>query len=537
MKTTTSTTKALAIFAIICLSITSNSQTTYRDNGTNTTYTLGNGDSLYIASGTYTGVINTWTSGSKITVAQNANFKPSSFNDNKSKLRILGTAVLPVLTTGAGFDLKNYGNLTVNGSSEMNGGSQAWFNNFGATITFKGKMSINQDNSSFTNDGTVLAKSDFFLYANSTINNTNTITVEGDFKTSKGTLNNSGKFYSLKGITLSGSLVVNNSCKMIADNGINIDNSNTTVYNSGFLWASNSKSNSYITNSGTIISSGTGKVKSVAFTNWGTIRGNGWFYFTGATRGDGTIGTPGITTDSIRVYDVTRANPATIFDVQYGTIRANVKYSVFAAPDTSASAMTSCSAQYVSASNMATLPVVWNYFEAKLVDAIPVLDWSAQQDPGTIYELERSYDNAVFAKITSVVAETNKSVYQYADKNVDISRQVVHYRIKATEPDGSVKFTAVKIVKLVTSNSASTQVYPNPFTSQFTIAYTATVNEKITIRIYNANGQLRMVKNASANKGTTTITLTEAANFASGLYIVEISNGSNITATQKIIKN
>jgi hypothetical protein len=536
MKTIISST-LLAVFAIISFSISAGAQTTYTDKGTNTTYTLGNGDSLYIASGTYTGVINTWTAGSKITVAQNANFKPSSFSDNKSKLKVLGTAVLPALTTGAGFDLKNYGNITVNGAAEMNGGSQTWFNNFGATITLKGKMSINQDNSSFTNDGTVIAKSDFFLYAKSTINNTNTITVEGDFKTSKGTLNNSGKFYSLKNITLSGSLVVNNSCKMIADNGINIDNSNTTVYNSGFLWASNSKSNSYITNSGTIISSGTGKVKSVAFTNWGTIKGNGWFYFTGGTRGDGTIGTSGVTTDSVRIYDVTRTNPATIFDVQNGTIRANVKYVVFAAPDTSASAMTSCSAQFVSASNLATLPVVWNYFEAKLVNSVPELNWSAQQDPGTVYELQRSYDNSVFTKITSVIAETNKSVYQYADKDIDNKKQVIYYRIKATEPDGSVKFTPVKIVKTINSNPAVTQIYPNPFTSQLTIAYTATANEKITIRIYNANSQILIVKSSTANKGTTTFTLTEVANFTHGLYIVEISNGSNITATQKIIKN
>jgi hypothetical protein len=527
----------LAATAVTIFSFSANSQTTYVDNGTSNTYTLASGDSLYISSGTFTGTINTWTSGSKITVAQNATFKPASFSDNRSKVIVYGTAVLPSLATNTGFGLTNYGNITVNSDAAMNGGAQTWTNNYGATITFKGNMALNKDGSSFINDGTINAKADFYLYSNSSIINTNTISVDGDFKTSKGTINNGGRLYSKKGITLSGSTSFTNTCRTIADNGFVVDNNNTTVYNNGFIWATNSTNSSFITNSGTIINGANAKMKSVTFTNYGTFSGSGYLYFTGTTTGSGTFGVTGTTTDTIRVYDVTRSNSSTIFDNQWGTIRPNVKYAVFAAPDTSNSIMASCSSQYTSSlSGISILPITWNYFYANLVNTTPVLDWSAEFDPGTYYEVQRSYDNSNFVSIATVAAETNKTIYKYEDTKADNNKQVIYYRIKGVEPTGEQKFTAVRVIR-ISNNNTTLNVSPNPFTSQLSINYQTTAKAQLVIRIYNSTGQMNVSKTVTAVAGFNQFTITEAAQFSKGIYVVEIADGAKIISAQKIVKN
>ncbi|MBS1575028.1 MAG: T9SS type A sorting domain-containing protein [Bacteroidetes bacterium] len=537
MKTIKTASILAAIIAVIFFVFPASSQTTYIDNGTSNTYTLGNGDSLYIRSGTFTGIINTWTSGSKITVAQNASFKPSSFSGNRSKVIVYGIAVLPSLNTNSGFGLTNYGTITVTGDAAMNGGAQTWTNNYGATITFKESMAINKDGSSFINNGTVNSNDDFYLYSNSSLINTNTITFSGNFKTSKGTVNNGGRFYSKKGITLSGSTSFTNTCRTIADNGFVVDNNNATVYNTGLIWATNSANNSFITNSGTIINGANAKMKSVTFTNYGTFTGSGYLYFTGVTTGSGSFGVAGITTDTIRVYDVTRSNPSTIFDNQWGTVRPNVKYAVFAAPDTTNSILASCSSQYASSlSGISILPITWNYFYANLINEIPVLDWSAQFDPGTYYEVQRSYDNTNFVSVATIAAETNKTIYKYEDTKADNSKQVIYYRIKGIEPTGEEKFTAIRVIKRANSNNRSVVVSPNPFTSRFSINYETIAKSSLTIRIYNNMGQMTVSKTVNATAGFNQFTITEAAQFPKGIYIVEISEEMKVISAQKIVK-
>src|SRR6188474_3962460 len=75
----------LSVILSLCASLFCKfaSAITYVNNGTNTNYTLNAGDSLYIASGTYTGTISGLNSVSaKITVSDMAIFQPAGFPNN-----------------------------------------------------------------------------------------------------------------------------------------------------------------------------------------------------------------------------------------------------------------------------------------------------------------------------------------------------------------------------------------------------------------------------------------------------------------------
>jgi hypothetical protein len=118
---------------------------TYVDNGTSTTYSLNSGDSLYIASGTYTGIINGFPSGAKITVSGSAIFQPSSmdFPDVHGTIYVYGTFQMTTqLRSNSGFTVNNYGVVSLTSTLLMSGSDQIWTNNLGAVMDLVGDVSM-----------------------------------------------------------------------------------------------------------------------------------------------------------------------------------------------------------------------------------------------------------------------------------------------------------------------------------------------------------------------------------------------------------
>lgn len=509
--------------------IQATSQTTYVNTGNSTTYNLGSGDSLYIKSGTYTGSINSFHENAKITVAAGASFNPSSFNNPKGDLTVYGSAKFTTMNSANKFDLKNHGSTEITGSTSMNGGEQDWNNFFGATLRFGGTVMMNSD-AVMVNNGTIIAASTFTMNNGSEFTNNNLITITGSFVSNGGALINLGKLES-GGITFNSGTSFTNSCRLVIRG--NITNNNITINNDGLIWIPVQYSTSTITNSGTIRNTTNGKIKARNFTNYGTITGRGSYYFTGTTYNSGTVGVSGTTSDTIRIYDASRSNASTIFDTQYGTVRANTVFASVAAPDT-VNAMASCGIQYFS--TMTALPVKWNFFYVNLSNNTPVISWSSEQDAGTNFEVERSYDGINFTSINTVASEVGKANYGYEDRQVNAQASIVYYRIKATEPTGVQKYTDTKTVRFASKQGMTVQTSPNPFTSQFSINYQSEEKATLVIKLYSMTGQLQATKHVSVDKGFNSIAVTEAASLAKGIYMLQLTTDNKVLASEKIVK-
>jgi hypothetical protein len=182
------------------------------------------------------------------------------------------------------------------------------------------------------------------------------------------------------------------------------------------------------------------------------------------------------------------------------------------------------------------LAVNWNYFEVTLNDNVPNINWSADYQQGTVFEIQRSYDGRNFSKIKIVSSEAGRSTYGYDDIFVNNQQAVAFYRIKSIEVSGAEKFTPVRTVKFNNKGNSLAYTAPNPFKNSFIINYKAAENEMITIRMFNVNGQQKMVKVVSINKGANTITIPDAERFASGIYIIQITNSHNQVSTSKVVK-
>ena len=508
---------------------------------------LNSGDSLFIATGTYTGNISSFPSGAKITVSDMAIFQPSNFpntngNSARGTMWVYGTFTYnTTFVSNTGFTLHNYGIVTI-GNTTMRGNNQTWNNYYGATINFTSSVVMNGDfgnNNILNNYGTVNASASFQMNSGSAFNNYKNFNVTGDFLANGGMLMNVGKLEVVGKIDLnSGVSTITNYCRMIASGGIDISNGNMINYS--YLWARND------------LGLGTIRVTSGSLTNvsiWsstpmihgrdlihtgGTITGKGYLYFYGSTTktGGGITGAPGITSDTLKMNDISRGSTTQFYDAQTPTVYPNAIYEVWGVPDSTRVYNVACSIEIVLE---VPLAINWNSFIVDLTDNIPVLNWSAEFGSGVVFEIQRSYDGRNFSAIKELPYETGQSEYEYKDRMVNTQAPIVYYRIKATEISGIEKYTQTRTVKF-SNKPGSIYTAPNPFTNNFVINYKAAEKETITIRMFNVSGQQMLGKNVTVNNGNNNINITEAAQLAKGIYVIQVSKGYNMISSGKIIK-
>ena len=515
------------------------------DNGTNTNYNLTSADSLVIATGNYTGNIGSFPSGAKITITDLATFQPGSFPNNAAgTIYNYGTATLTgsPIRTNTGFKLDNYGIFTVNGATIMNGSNEAWTNNSGAVMTFTASVLMNGDlgnNNSFSNYGTVNSNANFQMNTGSQVNNYKNFYVSGNAIINGGTLNNIGKFETVGSISLnSGATAINNYCRMISSGGISISNGNMNNYS--YLWARNDLGLGTITvSSGSLVNASIGGSTSIIHGrslvhSGGTITGSGYLYFYGSTTktGAGITGTSGITTDTLKMNDITRVNTTIFYDAQTATVYPNAIYKVWGVPDSTRIYVTGCSLEI----NLEIpLAINWNSFDVTLSNSIPVLNWSAEFTQGTVFEIQRSYDGRIFSTINALTYEVSQLEYEHKDRMVNTHAPIVYYRVKSIETSGVEKYTQTRIVKF-SNKQACINTAPNPFTNNFIINYKAEERETITIRMFNVSGQQMLIKNVVVNNGNNNVTITEAEQLSKGIYVIQVSNGKKMIASGKLIK-
>lgn len=543
-------TSSTALLILLVSIFYSSHATNYTNNGTSQAYSLIYGDTLRVATGTYRGNLNVFTYGAVIIVSPGATFKPNNMNMPSGKILNYGTCEFGSIGTYSNFRFENFNLVTVNGNLSLyDGSTQTWTNNVAATMRITGNFSMN--NAVFTNYASVTVGGNFAMYtATSNYINRGLVTIAGDLSINNGILNNQNRIIT-DDLNAWGGQVINEGS--ISPNG-NMTFSNGTSYtnrcllvtnrgftnygnftNNGMLWVGRTgTANDHFYNSGTFTNSADAVVRTVRLTNYSALAGGGSYYITGESLTSGTVGRSGTTTDSIKVYDVTRASSSRIFDTQWGTVHPNVVYRSFAQPDTNAVNYTGCSSYY--RMDLATiLPVEWNYFDAKPVQNLPVLSWSAQFEPAMKFEVERSTDNANFRTITTVYSNTART-YSYTDAAVE-KGSILYYRIKATSANGAVKYTEIKTVKIAGTIGTSLSLYPSPVKDAASIQYKAEKSEPLMVRVSNAGGQQMLMKNVMAVKGTNTFSLSEAAHLKEGIYFVELINSNAIIATERFIKN
>lgn len=171
------------------------------------------------------------------------------------------------------------------------------------------------------------------------------------------------------------------------------------------------------------------------------------------------------------------------------------------------------------------LPVDFKSFDITKSATAAQLSWIVSSELNLkSYEVEKSLDGKNFKSIATVNA-TGTEKYAYTDK--DLANGINYYRIKATDKDGSFKYSATKNIAHNSNGKLEYSIYPNPAKNELVIKNLTGNN---TISIIDATGRVVMTR-SNVNNGLTTLNISTLQN---GLYNVIVNNGVE-SKTLKIV--
>ena len=178
-----------------------------------------------------------------------------------------------------------------------------------------------------------------------------------------------------------------------------------------------------------------------------------------------------------------------------------------------------------------TLPVIFQSFYVNRQGANIQLNWvTSQEINNQYYVVERSSDARSWKQVAIVMGAgtTNLiSKYNYTDKNVTVA--VFYYRIKQTDMNGDVHYSAIRTIK--NDNQSACNIYASS-KQTIVVDLNSEVKENLNIQVVNINGQ--NVKRQNFNQASYRLTL-NMPNVTPGVYAVQVSDGKGLKEVKKII--
>ncbi len=172
------------------------------------------------------------------------------------------------------------------------------------------------------------------------------------------------------------------------------------------------------------------------------------------------------------------------------------------------------------------LPVQLTSFSGKYSSGKAILDWQTSQELNSDrFELFRSTDGVDFIKVAAIKSAGNSNTiknYNHQDKINGATGNYIYYRLKQIDIDGKATFSS--IVKLNIGTKTSFEVFPNPFTNNFAVSFSATKTSNATLRIQNSSGNLVFSKQVNVTKGNNSVVMNNLPTLATGVYYISVYN-------------
>ena len=183
--------------------------------------------------------------------------------------------------------------------------------------------------------------------------------------------------------------------------------------------------------------------------------------------------------------------------------------------------------------NNTPLPVQLTNFTAQKKNGKDVLaQWTTTSEFNVNrFDLEMAKGNVAyqqnqFVKIGEVISRGNSTTeQQYSFTDMENNKSGVrYYRLKIIDNDGNFKYSAIRPV--VFNGEISWQVFPNPSSGIFNLAYQAADGEAMSLKVYDVTGKTVKQYSLTANgfEQKLSIDLHEPA-FANGLYLLDVKVG------------
>jgi len=173
------------------------------------------------------------------------------------------------------------------------------------------------------------------------------------------------------------------------------------------------------------------------------------------------------------------------------------------------------------------LPINLTTFNAKKVNNEEVmLNWeTGTEENFKGFDVEASTDGSKFSKIGHVKGTGSGSKYEMMDRNP--FQGINYYRLKSVDVDGSFVHSDIKVVEISPRSKGELALYPNPFTTGFTLTGLKSGSD---IKMYDIKGSV--VYSNKVDESTFRVTVPQ---LQGGVYNVIVTNDTE-SISKRLIK-
>lgn len=179
--------------------------------------------------------------------------------------------------------------------------------------------------------------------------------------------------------------------------------------------------------------------------------------------------------------------------------------------------------------------------DAILTGNVTKVSWKTQDEKDVrSFNIQRSTDANSYTTIAKKTAKGNTNgITNYAinDNIAEIAdRPIIYYRVEMNDQDGQKLYSNTVSVKPLQVTDPI-QIYPTPFTSEFTIAYPATEVSTVTVTVTDVLGKVIVSTATTVNEGSNFIKIDKLESLSKGSYFIKIvDNNSGENFMKKIQK-
>lgn len=182
------------------------------------------------------------------------------------------------------------------------------------------------------------------------------------------------------------------------------------------------------------------------------------------------------------------------------------------------------------------LPVELTTFSAKKFNHSTHLTWqTASEINNEGFEIERSHDSKTWETIGFIAGHGNTNqatTYEYQDRQPLAGMN--YYRLKQMDFDGAFEYSKVVSVRME-NNAGAISVYPNPVSSDFTLAVNMDKTTEGQIQIFDYSGKIIFQDVVNLTEGFNQLPVS-TDNLQSGIYFVQMAYDNEISKIVKFVK-
>lgn len=186
-------------------------------------------------------------------------------------------------------------------------------------------------------------------------------------------------------------------------------------------------------------------------------------------------------------------------------------------------------------SNALVLPVKLNTFMGKKEAENVKLSWTvSENETGDYFEIEKSLDGVNF-QTAAIFFATDKNGNEFYPVKLNSDNSKQYFRLKVINKNGLVSYSKILVIGNQAEMNNNLKVNQNQLANGLSFSFKTDEKGAYNISMYAMNGSRVLATQSNMEKGTNSVSVNMNNELPKGMYILEVSNGSE-KAIAKIVK-